>query len=102
MTNGEQQLWLQLRQLRKTHGIHVRRQAPIGPYVADFASHSAKLIIEVDGEHHQSDLGLHRDLRRDTWFKKQGYRTLRLSTGDLMENREGCLQIILKELGIEC
>lgn len=80
----------------------MRRQAPIGPYVADFACHSAKLIIEVDGEHHQSGMSKHRDLRRDDWFQQQGYRTLRLSTGDLIENRKGCLQIILKELGIEC
>jgi very-short-patch-repair endonuclease len=37
---------------RRINGVKFRRQHPIGPYFADFACLSKKLIIEIDGEHH--------------------------------------------------
>jgi very-short-patch-repair endonuclease len=48
MTVSEKRLWEALRALN----LHIRRQAPIGRYVADFAHHGAKIIIEVDGGRH--------------------------------------------------
>lgn len=99
MTEGEKRLWFELKTFRKDHNLHVRRQAPIGPYFADFAVHSAKLIIEVDGEHHQSSDRASADLRRDRWFAEQGYQTLRFSTGDLVSNMAGCLQAVLDAAG---
>jgi len=33
-------------------GIKFRRQYPIGPYFADFACVSKRLVIEIDGDHH--------------------------------------------------
>lgn len=95
MTEGEKRLWARLRTLRRSHNLHIRRQAPIGPYVADFAVHDARLIIEVDGEHHQSAQQQSLDAHREVWFAGQGYQTLRFSTGDLISNIEGCLQAIL-------
>jgi len=32
--------------------VKFRRQHRIGPYFADFASVSKKIIIEIDGDHH--------------------------------------------------
>src|SRR5262245_54010090 len=47
-TEAEKKLWQHLRQPPfKDH--HFRRQATIGPYFADFASHKARLVIELDG-----------------------------------------------------
>jgi very-short-patch-repair endonuclease len=37
---------------RRVEGVKFRRQHPIGPYFADFACVSKKLVIEIDGEHH--------------------------------------------------
>ena len=48
MTDAERKLWLFLRQ-RQLDGIKFRRQVPIGQYIADFASHTPKVIVEVDG-----------------------------------------------------
>ncbi|MBL4697495.1 MAG: DUF559 domain-containing protein, partial [Phycisphaerales bacterium] len=28
---------------------------PLGPFIADFYCHSARLIIEIDGNQHQGD-----------------------------------------------
>ena len=54
-----------------------RREYPIPPYTADFCCVALKLIVEVDGEHHQTDEGRERDKRRDRYLAEQGY-TLQL------------------------
>ncbi|MEI2386350.1 endonuclease domain-containing protein [Breoghania sp. JC706] len=100
MTNGERRLWAALKAFRGLYGIHVRKQVPMGPYVADFAVHSARLVIEVDGDMHGEERQMERDRRRDVWFGENGYRTLRLSTGELAEAFEGCVEKILRELGV--
>jgi len=35
-------------------GVRVKRQHPIGSYIADFYCHAAKLVIEIDGTSHNS------------------------------------------------
>ena len=59
---------------------HFRRQVPLGPYYADFASHSARLVIEVDGSGHTADSAVTHDARRTTFIETQGYRVLRFTT----------------------
>lgn len=100
MTDGERRLWAELRHFRRWYGIHVRRQAPVGPYVADFIIHDRKLIIEVDGEHHLEPSTSRRDRWRDSWFEEQGYRVVRFNTGELAESFEGCVTELLRLLGL--
>ena len=100
MTDGERKLWSELREFRHLYGVHVRKQAPIGPYIADFVIHAKSLVIEVDGEHHCLPGQMHRDATRDEWFVSQGYKVLRLTTADLSDAFEGCIEEILAELGL--
>ena len=100
MTEGERRLWSELREFRRLYGVHVRRQAPVGPFIADFAIHERALVIEVDGEHHFTPAGLTRDSKRDDWFASQGYKVLRFNTGELAESFDGCIEEILGELGL--
>src|SRR2546430_649390 len=76
MTRAETLLW---RYLKAHHvdDIGFRRQVPMGRYVVDFVCHSACLIVEVDGESHDSESRLRRDEERDAWFVSQGYTVLR-------------------------
>ncbi len=54
--------------------MHFRRQEPVGPYVADFLSYEAKLVVEADGtQHDESDA----DEIRDTYFEAAGFRVIR-------------------------
>ena len=79
-TLGEKVLWKALRRL----DLNVRRQAPIGRYIADFAIHSARLIVEVDGPvHEQPEQALH-DAERDAWLASQSYRVLRFTTAEVL------------------
>jgi very-short-patch-repair endonuclease len=100
MTNGEKRLWRELKDFKRHYNIHVRKQTPIGPYIADFAIHEIKLIIEVDGEHHFTEHGQMRDRTRDAWFVTQGFETLRFTTGDLDE-LDACINTILKHPSLQ-
>ena len=77
-------MWERLRHL----DVRVRRQAPIGPYVVDFACLRAKLVIEVDGGvHERGDVAL-RDAERDAWLAGQGFRVLRISSKRVERERD--------------
>ena len=88
MTLPEQRLWAELRR----SGLHFRRQVPIGCYVADFACHARCVVIEVDGPPHEvfADVAL-RDLERDAWLATQGYRVLRFTNAQVMDQMEQVL-----------
>jgi very-short-patch-repair endonuclease len=90
MTGPEKLLWAELRKL----DLHVRRQVPMGGYIADFAIHSAKLIIEVDGPRHDLDENQLHDALRDAWFTSQGYRTLRVRNGQILSDLNGVIDLI--------
>ena len=76
LTPQEVKLWVKLREL-KPFGLHFRRQAPIGPFIVDFAAHKAALIIEVDGGQHSLPDGIKSDKARDTFLQSRGFRVLR-------------------------
>ena len=75
-------------------GLGFRRQVPIGPYIVDFACHSSRLIIELDGETHDFDLSRERDEKRDDGLRKIGYRVLRFTNDNVMTSLEGVVQLI--------
>jgi len=73
---------------------HFRRQAPIGPYVADFACLRARLVIELDGPSH-TELGAEeKDAQRTAWLESEGYRVLRFWNAEVYENIDGVLDTI--------
>jgi very-short-patch-repair endonuclease len=89
-TEAEKKLWQHLRQPPfREH--HFRRQATIGPYFADFASHQARIVIEVDGGQHSSSTS---DERRTRYLEAKGYRVLRFWNNDVGENISGVLSMI--------
>ncbi len=90
MTREERKLWAKLRELNRMLGLHFRRQAPIGPFIADFADLGRRLVIEVDGGGH----GGPRDVARDEWLASQGFRVLRFWNPEVSGNIEGVMQVI--------
>jgi len=73
MTDAEAKLWSELRD-RRLDTIKFRRQAPIGPFVADFLCSEARLIVEIDGSQHADSK---RDRARDAELRARGFRVLR-------------------------
>lgn len=97
LTPQEAKLWVKLRELRPC-GFHVRRQAPIGPYIVDFGCLRERLVIEVDGGQHGTSEGQLQDERRDAFLREQGFRVLRFWNSDIDRNLEGAMQIIVAAL----
>lgn len=96
-TRAERVLWLRLRAL-KARGMRFRRQAPIGPYLADFAWLSGRLVVEVDGDTHGDDDAVSRDRARDAFLTQRGFRVLRFSNRDVIDNTDGVAERILHEV----
>ncbi len=99
MSDAERRLWHTLRELNG-QGFHFRQQAPIGPYIADFCDHTAKLVVEVDGAQHGEPKGLMADRRRTRWLEAQGYRVLRFWNHEPLINMAGVEVDILIALGV--
>jgi very-short-patch-repair endonuclease len=98
MTRAERIIWQGLR-AHRLHGTGFRRQTPIGPYIVDFVSHAAKMVIELDGGQHFEDAHEARDAARDAYLRSKGFRVLRFNNYDVMTNREGVLTTIAAALG---
>ena len=79
-------MWLILR-TPPLDAWHFRRQVVFEPsYIADFASHSARLIVEVDGASHA--LTVADDARRTAWFKRNSYRVVRFANAAVTGDRD--------------
>ena len=91
MTDAEQQLWMHLR-AHRFQGYKFKRQQPLGPYIVDFACFGARLIVETDGGQHLENP---RDVKRDEWFKANGYRVLRFWNNQVLQETESVLETIL-------
>jgi very-short-patch-repair endonuclease len=93
-TQAEGKLWLLLRD-RRLAGFKFRRQVPIGPYIADFVSFPARLVVEVDGGQHAESA---RDLARDRWLAGEKFKVVRYWNNDVLQNPEGILTDLLSHL----
>ena len=92
-TDAERVLWQHLRHL-SIDGSHFRRQATIGAYFADFACHSVRLVIELDGGQHNEANGIASDAKRTAELESRGYRVLRFWNNDVLGNIEGVMETI--------
>ena len=63
-----------------------RRQVPIRHYIADFASHREKVVIEIDGGQHTPE----QDNMRSRAIEAEGYRIIRFWNNEVLENGDGC------------
>ncbi len=95
-TEAERMLWLRLRHDINVAGSHFRRQAAIGPFIVDFASRKARLVIELDGGQH--DWQQEADASRARRIEAAGYRILRFWNNDVLGNINGVLHEIQRAL----
>src|SRR5690606_16608105 len=92
-TRAETLLWYELRDL-KADGIKFRRQSPIGPYIADFFCPAARLVVEIDGDLHETEARKRHDANRDSYLRSRGYTVLRFDEPDVMHNPWHVAQIV--------
>ncbi len=97
MTEGERKLWQLLRR-KQLAGFRFRRQAPIGPYIADFFCPQAKLIIELDGAPHTDEERTYRDADRTRWLETNGCRVIRFWNIDIFQRPTEVTEAIYQAL----
>jgi very-short-patch-repair endonuclease len=85
MTPAEKELWAVLRRVAPGQA-HFRKQAPIGPFIVDFASHAARLVVELDGGAHNAPDVVARDAERCAWIEGRGYRVLRFKNEEVLKD----------------
>jgi very-short-patch-repair endonuclease len=93
-TYAERDLW---KVLRKTD-FHFRRQVPFSPYVVDFACHSVRIIVEMDGGIHDLPSVAARDSEREAWLTARGYRVMRFRNN---EHPEDVVRVILERISAD-
>ena len=96
-TEAEGLLWAVLRgkQLSK---MKFRRQHPIGPFFADFACVSQRLVVELDAGYHDSIQD--NDLQREPFITGQGWTVVRFSNEEVLRDVESVLIAISCHVGI--
>jgi very-short-patch-repair endonuclease len=95
-TEAERKLWWHLRHRLNTSDAHFRRQVRLCGYIVDFASHQARLIVEIDGGQHTERVGA--DAVRTKRLETEGYRLLRFWNHDVLTNVDGVLEEIARAL----
>ena len=93
MTSAERHLWSFLRN-KKLEGYVFRRQHPIHLFIVDFYCHQVKLVIEVDGDYHNSNKQKIKDDERTKLLEFQDLTIIRF-TNDQVSNS---IQRVLKEI----
>jgi len=64
------------------------------PYIVDFCSIAARLIVEIDGPFHDPEM----DQLRDRELADRGYRTLRFTSSDLFKDIDAIVREIERHL----
>jgi len=80
MTRSEELLWERLSR-KQLMGLRFRRQHPIDIFIADFYCHKVKLVIEIDGEIHNSQRDY--DIGRSAEMEKYGIKVIRFTNEDV-------------------
>lgn len=91
-TPFEYTLWDRLKS-SQLGGFKFRRQIVIEPYIVDFLCSSIALVIEVDGDTHDPAA----DAIRDANLKKRGFTVIRFTNGEVRDNIDGVLEVILNK-----
>ena len=88
-----QDVWQMVRN-RRCRVRKFRREYPIPPYTVDFCCVALKLIVDVNGKHHQTEQGQLLDQRRDQFLAQAGYQVLRIQGYDVLRDAAGVLRQI--------
>ena len=96
-SDAERKLWSKLRS-RQFENLKFRRQHPIGKYIVDFVSIEKKIVIEVDGGHHNEQHNVENDKQRTDWLESEGFCVIRFWNSDVLLNIDGVIVKILEDI----
>ena len=94
MTPAEKVLWDELRANKL--GIHFRRQQVIQGFIVDFYCHMAGLVVEVDGDIHDSQH--EEDARREKVLRELGLKIVRFRNDEVLKNLSAVVEKVREQI----
>jgi len=92
-TEPEKRFWSWVR--GNQLGCKFRRQQGIGQYIIDFYCAEYALIVELDGDSHYTPEAIAYDTKRTQFLISKGFKVIRFSNLEVMQNKEGVLSALL-------
>ena len=96
-TKAEEFLWELLRN-RQLGDAKFRRNHQFGDYICDFYCHESKLVVECDGEVHNTPERKELDRKRDAYLRSQGLTVLRFENDRVLKDTDSVLEQIAQHL----
>ncbi len=96
-TKAEEFLWELLRN-RQLDDAKFRRNHQFGDYICDFYCHESKLVVECDGDAHNTPERRELDRKRDVYLRSQGLTVLRFENSRVLKAAESALEEIASHL----
>lgn len=91
-TESESLVWNELK--NNNLGVKFRRQHAIEEYIVDFVCIPLNLVIEIDGEIHNSPEAKEFDQIREDYLSYEGFRILRFTNDEVLHNLKKVVQEI--------
>lgn len=92
-TEAERMLWEALRN-RRLEGERFVRQRVFGRYIADFYCPAASLVVEIDGEVHDTEEARDYDSIRTDELEARGLRVVRFRNEQVLEALPDVLKVV--------
>ena len=96
-TPAEDVLW-NLVKTKQLAGHKFRRQHIMGNYIADLVCLKKRLVVEIDGLIHQLPENKESDEIRTKWLNEQGFKVLRVTNEQVINETEKTLELISSTL----
>jgi very-short-patch-repair endonuclease len=97
MTLAKLLLWKKLKD-KNLFSPKFRRQHPIDIFIVDFYCHEYKLVIEIDGEVHNTEEANQYDLARTAVLNELGLKVIRFTNDQVIYKSEDVLSEILQAI----
>ena len=91
MAKEEKHLWYDF---LRTYPVRFLRQKVLGKYIVDFYCAEAKLVVELDGSGHCTELGKQYDAERTAFLEEYGLTVIRIPNSEIHNNFRGICDYI--------
>ena len=91
MTKEERHLWYDF---LRTYKVKFLRQKTLGKYIVDFYCAQAKLVVELDGSQHYTEIGIEKDTERTDFLSQYGIMVIRIPNNQVNQNFSGVCEYI--------
>ena len=92
-TLGEVLLWNELKN-KQMHGYDFHRQKPLLNYIVDFYCYELNLVIEIDGQYHNSEEQFQADDKREKDLRGCGLAIMRFAEQEVRKHMVNVLRTI--------